>query len=222
MIVEYTSDTPPEFDGIVMIDCWQPQEHETSKQIFFYRLSEYISQHADQYRQIINASMQCRFDYEDRSIINTLQTYCWDYVFDKNCSNTPNYYNTWILFNTFEQFRNSYQLFAGIRKRLRQLDTCYYLVTIEDFLSHWHARGPMRSQNWLVVGQSWQNCVHNNSLGLKQMAEVSKFHHMNFYVMEKFLLTEQDTAPTATDFSNDTLSWISYHGTDTYRLVPIK
>ncbi len=222
MIVEYTSEAPPEFDGIVMIDCWQPCEHEIDKQIFFYRLSDYISKHASNYRQIINAALKCRLDYEDRSIINTLQTYCWDYQFDKHNSNTPNYYNTWILFNTMEQFRGSYTLFSGIRQQISRLDTCYYIVTIEDFLSHWHMQGPMRAQHWLVVGQSWQNCVHNNDVGLNQMAQAAKFHHMNFYVTEEYLLNDTDQNPTETDFSNDTLQWIKYHGTSTYQLAPIK
>jgi hypothetical protein len=222
MIVEYTSEALPEFDGIIMIDCWQPVDHQIDKQIFFYRLSDYISKHVSNYRQIINASRECRFDYDDRSIINTLQQYCWQYEVDKSNYKIPNYYNNPILINAFKQFRNSLSLFSGIKKQLHNLDTCYYIVTIEDFLSHWHTQGPMRAQHWLVVGQSWQICVHNNNVGLNQMAQAAKFHHMNFYVTEEYLLNDTDQNPTEIDFSNDTLQWIKYHGTSTYQLAPIK
>jgi hypothetical protein len=218
MIVRYTNDAVPEFDGIILIDCWQPQESEVKKQIFFYRLSDYFSRHAHHYRQVINASMLCRFDYEDQSIVNTMQTYCWDGAYDRCDPTNPNYYNTGILFNGMYQFRGTYSLFSGIRQQLKSLNNCYYIVTHDDFLSHWHSAGSGRAQNWLVAGMSWQNCLHHNSLGLNQLAQMTKFYNMNFYVMEEFVLNDHDENPTEPDFINDTLNWVKYHGTSTYKV----
>jgi hypothetical protein len=222
MIVQYTGDKPPKFDGVILIDCWHPQEKEANKHIFFYQLSNYLNSIQDDLIQVINASMKLKLDYQDRSITNTLQRYCWDYEFDRDDPNTPNYYNTWILFNSLMQFLGDYTVFSGLKKTILDSSTSFYIVTLEDFLSHWHGQGRRRATEWLVVGQSWRNCVHNNSMGLLAFSELIEHHNMNFYVDEKYILNDNDQNLTETDFSNDALHWMKYHDTTVYKLMSTK
>jgi len=220
MIVKYTAEPPPKFDGVVLIDCWQPQDIETDKQIFFYKLADYIGFNKDQYCQIVNASMQCRIDYDDQTILNTMQSYSWNFSHARYLTAGHDYHNTSTLLNAIEQFSGTYRLFQGLRTQLKQQNNCHYIVNLEDFLLHWHRSGQQRSTNWLVVGQSWQNCVHHNNIGLVKFAEIIDYYRMDFYVREEFILTETNETLTETDFSNDKLNWMKYHGTSTYKLMP--
>jgi hypothetical protein len=220
MIVQYTSESPPKFDGVVMIDCWQPQDNEIDKLIFFYRLSEYIGNNKDQYRQIVNASMQCRLDYEDPTIQNTLKSYSWNHMFDTSVSSNSKYQNSSVLLNTVEQLSGTYTLFQGLKQQLKGQNNCHYIVDLDDFLKNWSRSGSTRAKQWLVVGQSWQNCVHNNNIGLVSFSKILDYYRMEFYVMEEFVLNDNDVNPTEADFGNDTLRWMKYHGTTTYKLMP--
>jgi hypothetical protein len=220
MIVQYTSEAPPKFDGIVMIDCWQPLPNEIDKLIFFYRLSEYVGFNKDQFKQIINSSVKCRMNYEDPTIRNTMQAYSWNSQYILDNSNKSTHHNTSVVLHLAEQFAGDYQLFQGLQHQLQKQNNCHYIVNYDDFLFHWSRSGSHRAQNWLVVGQSWQNCVHNNDVGLLNFSSNLDFYRMNFYVMEEFVLKEDDTNPTETDFSNDRLNWMKYHGTSTYKLMP--
>jgi hypothetical protein len=127
-----------------------------------------------------------------------------------------------VLLNTVEQFSGSYQLFQGLRTQLKNQNNCHYIVNFDDFLMHWNRSGTARAKNWLVVGQSWQNCVHNNNIGLLAFSKILDFYKMDFYVMEEFVLNENDCTLTEIDFSNDSLNWMRYHGTSTYKLMPPK
>jgi hypothetical protein len=220
MIVKYTSDTPPNFDGAILIDCWQPQENEIDKLIFFYKLTEYIGFNRDQYLQIVNASMQCSADPNDQTITNTMRSYSWNHAFQQNTSCTVNHHNTSVLLNTVEQFSGSYRLFQGLQAQLKNQNNCHYIVNFDDFLMHWNRGGTNRPKNWLIVGQSWLNCVHNNNIGLVAFANVLDYYRMNFFVREEFVLNDNDEQLTEIDFSNDTLNWMKYHGTTTYQLMP--
>jgi hypothetical protein len=220
MIVKYTGEALPEFDGVVLIDCWQPRDHETDKLIFFYKLANYIGSRKDQYRQIVNASMQCRMNYEDPTIQNTMQAYSWNYRWQKEDPIAPNFHNHSVVLNAVEQFAGTYQLFQGLQKQLQDNNNCHYIVNFDDFLLNWSRNGNKRAQNWLVVGQSWQNCVHNNDVGLKNFSNSLDYYRMNFYVQEEMVLKEDDSNPTENDFSNDELNWMKYHGTSTYKLMP--
>jgi hypothetical protein len=222
MIIKYTGDAPPKFDGLILIDCWQPQDNETDKLIFFYKLSEYIGNHKDHYLQIVNASMRCRADTTDPTIANTMQAYSWNFNFKQADPPAPNRHNISVLLNTVEQFSGDYQLFQGLRTQLKNQNNCHYIVNFDDFLVHWNRSGSVRATNWLVVGQSWQNCVHNNSIGLHAFANILDYYKMNFYVMEEFVLTEDNETLTEIDFSNDSLRWMRYHGTTVYQLMPSK
>jgi hypothetical protein len=220
MIVKYTSETPPQFDGIVFIDCWQPIETEIDKLIFFYRLSDYIGSHKDQFRQIVNASVQCRMDPEDPTIQNTLQSYSWNHRWYQENPAAPNLHHNSVLLNLINQMSGTYQLFQGLRKQLQGLNNCHYIVNFDDFLLNWSRGGSQRAQNWLVVGQSWQNCVHNNNVGLKTFSNNLDYYQMDFYVREEFVLKDDNSNPTENDFSNDELNWMKYHGMSTYKLMP--
>jgi hypothetical protein len=59
-------------------------------------------------------------------------------------------------------------------------------------------------KHWYVVGQSWQMCVHNNDIGLNNLA---KSLDLNFYSDLKSFLKINGTVVEHNDFVNDELSW---------------
>lgn len=221
MIVRNIEGVTPTIDGLLLIDCWEPMEHETKKKIFFYQLADHVRSIQPGLRQIVNASRRLRFDYDNRSILNTIRHYCWDYQFDRDDPNTPNYYNTWILFNAMTEFSGVYFSPSPLKSGVLDSDHSQYIVTLEDFLSHWGGiRSEDRARNWLVVGQSWRLCVHHNSLGLNRLSRVvSGDYGMDFFVDPDFILSEQDQTLTESDFQADELYWEKYLGSNLYRLV---
>jgi hypothetical protein len=225
MTLQYSTATPPEINGLILIDCWEPQPQEINKQGFFNYLAESLHSvmSTGNVKQVINASRQLRMNYEDRSIVNTLQRYIWDYIIDFENIHTPNYYNTWILFNTLSQFRSNYTTSSWIRESVLNNDVSFYVVSAEDFLAHWHAIGnSSKATEWLVVGQSWQNCVHKNAIGLFKLAEIAEHYRMNFYVRSDLVITEQDETLSDSDFENDSLHWIKFQDTNLYQLINTK
>jgi hypothetical protein len=58
--------------------------------------------------------------------------------------------------------------------------------------------------HWYVVGQSWQMCVHNNDIGLKNL---SKLPNLSFYANLKSFLKINGNVVDHDDFVNDSMSW---------------
>lgn len=58
--------------------------------------------------------------------------------------------------------------------------------------------------HWYVVGQSWQMCVHENNIGLNNLA---KLLDLNFYSNLTSFLKINGSTVEHEDFINDKLSW---------------
>jgi hypothetical protein len=88
-----------------------------------------------------------------------------------------------------------------------------------DLIFHNEWQLDSQCKNWLVVGQSWQNCVHNNNMGLKQFAKLSCNFDINFYATDYSFLKDNSICATANDFDQDMLNWNKIIGFG-YQLLP--
>jgi hypothetical protein len=60
---------------------------------------------------------------------------------------------------------------------------------------------------WYVAGQSWQMCVHENSIGLENLSKISKNLPANFYATSKSFLKFSGQTVEHEDFVEDYLDW---------------
>ena len=63
--------------------------------------------------------------------------------------------------------------------------------------------------DWYVAGQTWQLCVHNNSIGLEKMSGSSDF---NFYADEFSFVKNPAVCVEHADFKTDHLKWRFHSG----------
>jgi hypothetical protein len=76
-----------------------------------------------------------------------------------------------------------------------------------------------RINHWLVVGTTWQVCVHLNNMGLCGFSTMMAQHpKLNFYGVPWGFLKHDLTATTAEDFATDLLTWTNVG--QMYRLHP--
>ena len=67
-----------------------------------------------------------------------------------------------------------------------------------------------RINHWLVVGTTWQVCVHLNDMGLCSFSTMMRQHpKLNFYGASWGFLKHNLETATAEDFAGDLLPWTS-------------
>ena len=76
-----------------------------------------------------------------------------------------------------------------------------------------------RINHWLVVGATWQVCVHLNDLGLCSFTNIMAQHpKLNFYGASWGFLKHDLTPTTTEDFATDQLTWTS--AGELFKLAP--
>ena len=158
--------------------------------------------------------------WEDpRKLINGLILIdCWDYanmpsIHDDKAQQLLYFYRN--LINRVQQFDIKYVINAMTQSDTNCIDPiikqeildCYSSVHMTDWdefldISQHELGGSV--DNWYVAGQTWQLCVHNNSIGLTQM---SKSEDFNFYADEFSFLKDPATRVSHEDFAEDRLNW---------------
>lgn len=188
-----------EIQGLILIDCWEPPSWKSQTVDVYNQLATKFESWP--FQEVINASNKLAFDYKDPSITNTLKTYLWD--------TTSGFYNAnpRLVLNAVYNFQYEYKTFPGFRDGIMRQVNSYYITDHDDFLRHWERNGRNRITNWLVIGSQWQNCVHNNSIGLHSMANLTKNYNLNFYGCEGGFVTEDARAVTQEDYKKDSLTW---------------
>lgn len=200
-----------EIQGLILIDCWEPPSWKSQTVDVYNELATKFESWP--FQEVINASTKLAFDYKDPSITNTFQTYLWD--------KASGFYNAnpRLILNAATNFCHEYKTFSGFRNGVLTKVDSYYITDHDDFLRHWERNGHNRINNWLVVGSQWQQCVHNNSIGLVTMVKLSKNYNLSFYGCEGGFVTEDARAVTHMDYQQDFLTW--QHCTNNlYKLVP--
>ena len=219
MIVE-TVNQIPELHGIIFIDCWEEACSTEKKQTidnFYQLLVDCTSQY--KFKCVVNSSIGMALDLRDPSVFNTFQKYSWG----------PAAETSLFVKTRRDQLLANLCRYAGrdpdnplTTSKIIQdhfLDNGVLLLDGLDLIFHNDLFCNSECKNWLVVGQTWQMCVHDNNMGLKQFTKLSQDFGLNFYATDYSFLKDDGTCANDNDFVNDTLKWtrIMHFG---YQLMP--
>jgi hypothetical protein len=219
-----TTNQIPELHGIIFIDCWEESQSKEKKKALdeFYQL---IVDRTVRYKFkcAVNSAVNIALDMNDHSVFNTFNKYAWgshyetspyikarrDQLLATLCQYTSR--SATDPLTTSKIIQNN---FLNSGRGMLLLDTLDLIFHNDLFLNS-------ECKNWLIVGQSWQNCVHNNHMGLKQFAKLSNEFDINFYATDYSFLKDSGGCANDNDFVDDTLSWtrIIKFG---YQLMPDK
>lgn len=218
----------PELQGLILIDCWDPGSANSPSKISINQFYKNIikSTAACNFVCVINSGNHILLDLEDHSFSNLFYHHCnndlsrlpeyllqrhnrvianscrWSGRTNLNTGLSPNYSSKLLHDHFFTQGR-------GI-----------YIMDPLDLVFHNQLILSGQVKNWLVAGRSWQVCVHDNHLGLNNLAELAERFNLNFYATDySFLKPDNETTATQADFDCDELEWeiVTNFG---YRLVP--
>lgn len=208
MIVKYTNETVPVIDGLILIDCWNPSSDQQKNYNDFYIsvLSKLI--HFD-FKCIVNAGYNIALHSDDPSIRNTLRTYYWPESKNQNVK---------LVQNLIKHCAGSNRTSAMIQESLLYNNNSIMLLEFEDFVHHWQTVLDCQVNNWLVVGQSWKNCVHRRPVGLDNMYRNNTYSNLNFYALTDGFKTDEGTVTTHKNFQQDNLPW-TYIENFGYKLI---
>jgi len=194
----------PKIQGLLLLDCWEPQVHE-----HFFKDKYYVNLIGnlknENFSCVVNSASRLKIDLSDVAMANTFKVckYQDDHPIIRNLLRESGKEKTSTL----------------ITRYILNCKNSMHIVTTEDFV--WfcseYMSGPI--QHWLVAGQTWQMCTHSHALGLPKLAHLSKPHSLNFYATDYSFCTMTEQTATLQDFEQDSLQWelIKDFG---YRLLP--
>jgi hypothetical protein len=202
MITEYSEDIP-NIQGLILLDCWEPQVHDHFfKDKFYINLIEKLK---DQYFEyIVNSASGLQIDLNDAAMSNTF----------KVCDYSDNHS---IMRNLSEHAGNE-KTSTLISKYLFKRPVIN-IINIHDFA--WFSTNylPPQIKNWLVVGHTWQMCTHSHALGLARLARLTEIYPLNFYATDYSFCTMTEHTATLSDFEQDSLNWRQIQNFG-YQLLP--
>lgn len=213
----------PELHGIIFIDCWEQAGTKQKQQQLEWFYNNLVNQTKKyNFSWCVNASTNLALDINDPSINNTFSIYSWlklpqetvyvrtrrDQVMSTICQYSHNQSGIKPLTTS-----------RIIQKHFLDLHRGILILDGLDLVFHndWKCLG--KCKNWLVVGQQWQYCVHENSMGLKQFSQITKEFDLNFYATDYSFLKENGECADDYDFGNDYLKWSRVPNLG-YKLMP--
>ena len=210
----------PVIDGLILIDCVKvAHDSHQETRLYYQQLLKLLSTFS--FTCVVNSAASIEIDYSDRSQLNTFDRYCWSSSIGQPKSNTR---HEEIIYNTIRFSRPGNYTSQLIHNRLLDNDRSIFLVTLEDFLYHNQTTLNDKIRNWLVVGQTWGMCAHDNNIGLKNIAKLSQSYDLNFYAIDQGFNMHTDYLPAVyspgkgfvpeliptagrQEFENDSLRW---------------
>jgi hypothetical protein len=191
MITE-SSNKIPDIQGLILIDCWEPQVYSHFfKDKFYINLIEKIGN--KNFKYIVNNVTRLQIDLSDPIMANTIKVcqYRDDHPLVRNLLQQSGDEKTSVLVTRY------------LIKRAPAINisnTADFTWFAKDYLSN-------KIQNWLVVGHTWQMCTHSHVLGLPQLAQITKDHGLNFYATDYSFCTMTEQPAVLADFEQDSLDW---------------
>jgi len=199
MILKFTNESIPVIDGLIMIDCWQPSiDQKTNYNGFYLPLLSTLIKF--DFKCIVNVAYNVALNTEDISIKNAFRTYYWP--------DSPYGQNHNIVQNLVKHCGGENQTSLLFKEALIRDTNSIMLLQFEDFVYHWQHVLDCKVNNWLVVGQTWQNCVHHRPIGLEIMYRNIDHSKLNFYAIDNGFKLDDGSPATHEDFANDSLPWI--------------
>jgi len=213
----------PEIHGLILLDCWEPPDGKFFTDLFYVNLIDRLQGH--DFKCVVNSASNNKLDTQDPSLINTLQLY-----------STPRLDATGVPmlddsadFRRYKVVTNLLQFFVGndvtsalIKRYLLTPFPSVFLVSPEDLAYHASVYLHNTCKNWLVVGQSWQMCTHNHTLGLLNLAKLSHKYDLSFYATDFGFCKIVGGTAGYNDFENDSLQWERIENFSGCRLIPVR
>lgn len=191
MITKFSKDIP-EIQGLILLDCWEPQVRDHFfKDKFYINLIEKIAHQKFQY--IVNSANRFQIDLSDPTIANTIEV----------CG----YRDDHPIMRNLLEYSGDEKTSVLITRYLLTHSPTIYISNTVDFV--WFCKHYLSNkiENWLVVGHTWQMCTHSHGLGLPTLANVAKNHDLNFYATDYSFCTMTEQTATLQDFERDSLRW---------------
>jgi hypothetical protein len=192
MITEHSAETP-DIQGLILLDCWEPQAHEHFfKDKFYINLIENLRFNNFQFRYVINSASRLKIELNDVVMANTL----------KVCNYRDDHP---IICNLLENSGDE----KSSTLMSRYLFDAHTVNIINEYDFSWFCTEYLSNEikNWLVVGQTWQMCTHSHALGFHALTRLSKQHHLNFYATDYSFCTMTEQTAILEDFEQDSMRW---------------
>jgi hypothetical protein len=202
MITGHSTKTP-DIQGLLLLDCWEPQVHEhLFKDKYYINLIEDLRNRKFEY--MVNSASGLQINLNDPGMANTLEV----------C----NYQHSHPILHNLLQYSGNEKTSALISRYVFHRQTIN-IITIEDFVWFCTEYLSYQIQHWLVVGHTWQMCTHEHTLGLPRLAELSKKYPLNFYATDYSFCTMTEKTATLKDFEQDSMKWCQIQDFG-YQLLP--
>lgn len=203
MITKF-SKTIPKIQGLILLDCWEPQvKSHFFKDKYYINLIEKLKH--SKFSYIINSATGLKIDLADPTIANTI----------KVCE----YRDDHPIMRNLLQYSGDEKTSVLITRYLLSHSPTIAISNTVDFV--WFCKHYLSSQiqNWLVVGHTWQMCTHSHGLDLPTLANFAKKHDLNFYATDYSFCTMTEQTATQQDFEQDSLNWCLIENFG-YQLLP--
>lgn len=206
-----TQEKSVDLDGLILIDCWEPPRGKKESYTWTHHFYEKLVFQVQKYRFdcVVNHSGELFIDYTDRSTVNLMQKYLWDWigivqvVQDKNQKLQTEIVVDALRFSRPEQYVSNLIKYTCLNS-----DKSILLQNIRGFYYHWNHFLKRKPMHWLVAGQTWQYCVHTRALGLSKLARFSRDFGVNFYATDYSFLKQDGATASQPDFERDSMHWI--------------
>ena len=198
----------PEIHGLILLDCWEPPAHKFFTEIFYVNLIDRLKKY--HFKCVVNSPSNSQFDQDDVSLANTLQIYGRPRlsVDGSVALDTDDDFRRYrVITNIFKSFTDTAVTEATsalIKKYFLKTESSIFLANHADFVYHTTVHLKGQYKNWLVVGQLWQMCTHEHSLGLKYLSQLPG---MSFYATDFGFCKKDGGTAGHEDFASDTSKW---------------
>ncbi len=210
-----------------MIDLWEPRSDQAVLHEWYQNTVPRLAGY--NFKCIINACYGSAIDYlhddpnagivQDRSHYNTMRVY--NGLVDHQPQHKRYQQNDQLLLNNLHNCRGANTTSIVVKQQLLNNDRSFFLTEVSDFLHHWQHYLEQSVKHWLVIGQAWNLCVHNRSIGLKNLWMLTDQYSLKFYGKIWGFLDSNLNTIQPRHFKRDQLPWnrVSF---DTYELGAYK
>lgn len=187
--------------GLIAVDFWYNPKKGVRYTNWANNLTDELNKH--RWDHMINACYKAKIDYNDLCVWNTLCSYNWSGNFDRD-----------IMSDFVENIGNNH-----LPPNLKNVgpNRQFLLFSIESFIKN-HTRFCPNVKNWLVVGTSWQMCVHNRPIGLRNLSKIKDQYNLKIYGSPSGFYGDGKRVTDHNFKTDNTLEWTKVD-TDLYQLV---
>jgi len=182
-----------EIHGFILIDC--VDSHRDEDAVFYQHVLKIIEKFGTDTSPIINAATGLRMDFDnDRSIRNTVLLYSDHTELHR------------MMRRGLEENKGELTVPDSLKLRMNN-EYCFAFIHPAEFFYHVRNYLENKITNWLILGRTWNMCVHYNSIGLHNLHKLARRFELNFYAINGGFQKSDLTTVTRADIENDSFKW---------------